>query len=110
MVLTHKLHSIKKRPWGWDHKVVVYDGETHIETFSLTYKKVPVDEKILEAAILKRISRIEERLSSPPGPVDVMLTKTEVEALLKEKELLAASESLEDLKTLTELKTVAVTK
>jgi hypothetical protein len=76
----------------------------------LTYKKIPVDEKILTADILRRVTKIEERLTAPPEPIEEIFTKTEVEDLLKEKELLAASESLEDLKPLTELKTVAVTK
>ncbi len=64
MALTHNEVSRKQRPWGFEVREVVWDGSTHIETFTVSWRNqfgVPSEKSIMNR-INQRVQKIQERL------------------------------------------------
>ncbi len=96
MALTYEIAKERQRPWGYEYKVVVWDGKTHIKTFTMSYKK-PIEEKALATAIDNRIAKIEADLLTEPDLPEETFSKKEVEKLLVKKGYLTKEQSLDDL-------------
>ncbi|KKL97820.1 hypothetical protein LCGC14_1830610 [marine sediment metagenome] len=64
MPLTHNEVSRKQRPWGFEVREVVWDGSTHIETFTVSWRNqfgIPTEQAITNR-INQRLQKIQERL------------------------------------------------
>lgn len=95
----------KSRPWGDEIRFAVFDSETgkHIRTFTIPH--VLETEK---ADIEKRLDMLAKELAGPIEEPERIYEEWEITELLRKKGILKADETLKDLKTLTELKTVSV--
>ncbi|MEW5797331.1 MAG: hypothetical protein AB1772_13380 [Candidatus Zixiibacteriota bacterium] len=84
------------RPWGIEQWIDLFDDRgTHVRSFAMNYRdKAPAD---LTDKIHANIDRIDAELHELPVEPEVPMTKSEIEAILKEKGYLEADQKLEDL-------------
>jgi len=96
------VHHTSKREWGFETLLTVTDDNGDFWGECIVTKEYP---KSYDAVIAEAEANVTKRLAIKAAEVEpeITYTKSEIEAILKEKELLGADEDLEDLKSKTEL-------
>lgn len=93
--LDYNLHTLKTRPWGFEIPITFYheSGDEYNYIMVFRTKKEP-DEK----AIKEQISFWGDKILNQPIEIDnIMMSKSEIEAILREKGYLTEEQKLEDL-------------
>ena len=92
------VHHTSKREWGFETLLTVTDDNGDSWGECIVTKGYP---KSYDVVIADAEANVTKRLATKAAKTEpeITYTKSEIEAILKEKELLAADESLDDLKS-----------